>query len=261
MPLFGLGVFQVRSGRRALSACSEALRVGYRHIDTAKIYGNERSVGQAVRESGIPRSDIFVTTKLWNADHGTGPARRAAELSLENLGLDYVDLYLIHWPVTGKRLETWKVLEELRDEGKIRAIGVSNYIVRHLEELLEHARIKPCVNQIELHPFNYQYRFDAVETCQKNGILVEAYSPLARGRRFDDPVLTEIADNHKKSPAQIMVRWALEHGFAVIPKSDRPERIRHNAQVFDFKLGRDDLARLDGQNEDLITGWDPTDVL
>jgi diketogulonate reductase-like aldo/keto reductase len=235
-----------------------ALAVGYRHIDTARIYGNERDVGLAVRESGLPRSDIFVTTKLWNDDQGYDSTLRACERSLEALGLEYVDLYLVHWPVPGRRLESWRAMEKLLADGKCRAIGVSNFMEHHLEELLGRAKVVPAVNQVEQHPFLYQQSLQRY--CADKGIVVEAYSPLTKGTRLGDPRVVEVARKYGKSPAQVLIRWCLEHDLVVIPKSVHEERIRENANVFDFSLSPEDLRRLDGLNEDLYTGWDPRDV-
>ncbi len=260
MPLLGLGVFRAPVAETTKNICSHALSVGYRHIDTARIYGNERAVGDAVREAACPRSDIFVTTKLWNTDHGHKETLAAAHGSLEALGLDYVDLYLVHWPVEGKRLDTWKAMEELLSEGLARASGVSNYMVHHLEELLEHADVPPAVNQIELHPYNYETRRNVVDLCRKNEILTEAYSPLTRGRKLTDPRLVQLAESYGKTPAQILIRWALEHGFAVIPKSSQSQRVEENADVFDFTLSDADMNWLDDFDEDLVTSWDPTNV-
>lgn len=260
MPPLGLGVFQVPVGATTADICSRALSIGYRHIDTAKIYGNERAVGNAVRAAGCPRSEIFVTTKLWNTDHGYRETLAAAQESLRALGLDHIDLYLVHWPVEGKRLDTWKAMEKLLSDGLTRAIGVSNYMVHHLEELLEHCDVPPAVNQIELHPYNYGSRRNVVDLCERNGILTEAYSPLTRGRKLTDPRLAQLAGSYSKTPAQVLIRWGLEHGFSVIPKSSRIEGVEQNADVFDFSLSDADRGWLDDFDEDLVTSWDPTDV-
>lgn len=258
IPFLGLGVFQSPPGETTRKAVLYALEAGYRHIDTAKIYGNEQDVGQAIRESGIPRSEIFVTTKLWNQDHGYDATLKAFTKSNQRLGLDYIDLYLIHWPVRGLRLETWRAMETLLAEGKCRAIGVSNYLVRHLEELLDHCRVIPAVNQIELSPYCYLYRKETVDFCRAKGIWLEAYSPLTKGEKLRDPKLVKIASKYHKTPAQILIRWALQHQFIVIPKSVRRDRIRENAQVFDFSISPEDMSYLDTFNENLTTGWDPT---
>lgn len=256
MPSFGLGVYNLSSGRVAQTAIGEALRVGYRLIDTAKLYRNEADVGKAVRESGLPRDEIFVTTKLWNTDHGHGTALGAFDRSLKELGLEYVDLYLIHWPVRGERQETWKALEEIYRDGKARAIGVSNYMVHHLTELLADADVVPAVNQVEMNPFLPQRELQAF--CREHGIRLEAYSPLTKGRRLGDPRLASVAAKHGKTPAQVLLRWCLQKGAVPIPKSARPERIRENADVFDFSLDAADLGALDRLDEALHTSWDPT---
>ena len=258
MPVLGFGVWQAAPGKETRRAVGYALDVGYRLIDTAKLYGNERDVGAAVRESGIPREEIFVTTKLWNDDHGYEPALRAFERSRREVGLDYVDLYLIHWPVPRIRHESWKALLRLREEGLVRSIGVSNYTIRHLEELLPATPIPPAVNQVEFHPFLYQR--ELLDYCQGRGIEVEAYSPLARGRRMKDPVLVEVAGRYARTPAQIMIRWALQQGLVVIPKSVRPERIRENATVFDFELTPDDMKRLNSLDEGAHVAWNPDNL-
>jgi diketogulonate reductase-like aldo/keto reductase len=213
-------------------------------------------VGEAIHSSGIPREEIFVTTKLWNDDHGYDGALRAFEESRERLGLDVVDLYLIHWPVRRLRVDSWRALEKLYRDGLCRAVGVSNYTVRHLDELLNTCEVVPAVNQVEFSPFLYQR--DLLEHCHANGVRLEAYSPLTKGRRLSDPTLAEMAGRYGKTPAQVLVRWALERDVVVIPKSARPERIRENADVFDFVLEPDDLATLDGLDEGLHTSWDPT---
>ncbi|WNG39149.1 aldo/keto reductase [Archangium violaceum] len=258
LPRLGLGVFRAPRGQVTRQAVLSALSAGYRHIDTARIYGNERDVGAAVRDSGLPREDIFVTTKLWNEDQGYDSTLRACERSLKDLGLEYVDLYLVHWPVPGRRLDSWRAMEKLLAEGKCRAIGVSNFLEHHLDQLLSHAQVVPAVNQVEQHPFLYQPSL--LRYCADKGIAVEAYSPLTKGLRLGDPRVVEMARRHGKSPAQVLIRWCLQHELVVIPKSVHEERIRENASVFDFSLSPEDMQRLDGMNEDLYTGWDPTDV-
>jgi diketogulonate reductase-like aldo/keto reductase len=254
IPRLGLGVWQVPMGT-CREACATALRLGYRHIDTARIYGNEADVGAAVRESGIPRGEIFVTTKLWNDDHGYDAARRAFDRSLDRLGLAYVDLYLIHWPVAGLRLESWRALESIRAEGRARAIGVSNFMPPHLDELAASAKELPSVNQVEIHPFLQQRETRA--WCAKHGVVVEAYSPLTSGERLDDPTIAAVAKRVGKTPAQVMLRWALQHDLVILPKSIREARIRENMQVFDFVLDERSMNELDALEEGLATGWDP----
>jgi methylglyoxal/glyoxal reductase len=262
MPVLGLGVFRTGSGAATEDAVGAALDAGYRHVDTARIYRNEREVGSAIRRwcerHGVERRDVFVTTKLWNDDHGFDRARAAFDASLAALGLDYVDLYLIHWPVPERRRESWRALETVVEEGRCRAIGVSNFTVAHLDELLQSARVVPAVNQVELHPFLQQEQL--VRYCAKHRIVVEAYSPLTKGRRLADPRLVSIAREVGRSPAQVLIRWSLEKGFVVIPKSADRERIVANADVFDFELDDKATARLDRLEESLRTAWDPSGV-
>ncbi len=256
MPWLGLGVYNLGTGRAAEAALGYALGAGYRLIDTAKLYRNEAEVGRAVRASGIPREEIFVTTKLWNSDHGHEPALRAFDRSLKELGMEYVDLYLIHWPVSGARRETWKALEQILASGRARAIGVSNYMVNHLEELLGYADVVPAVDQVEMNPFLPQRELQVF--CRTHGIQLEAYSPLTKGYRLGDRRLAEIARRHGKAPAQVLLRWCLQVGAIPIPKSSRPERIRENSEVFDFALGSEDMEALAALDASLHTGWDPT---
>jgi diketogulonate reductase-like aldo/keto reductase len=251
-----------------------ALEAGYRHIDTASLYGNEESVGAAIRQSGIPREKIFVTTKLWNTDHDN--PERALDTSLRKLKFDYVDLYLIHYPVPERR-QSWPVLEALRAKGKARSIGVSNFTIRHLKELLAATKTVPAVNQVEFHPYLYQR--DLLDFCAARGIIIEAYSPLTQGTRLKDRKLIAVAKRYAfagpqpvegwsqpasrgatKSPAQILIRWALQHGLVVIPKSANRRRIFENADVFDFELTQQDMELLDSFNENLRTCWDPTNA-
>lgn len=258
IPRLGLGVFRAEAGGQTAAAVQAALAAGYRHIDTASIYGNEADVGAGVRAGGVDREQVFVTTKLWNDDHGYRPALEAFDASRRRLGFDVVDLYLVHWPVPGKRLDTWRAMEHLLDTGKVRAIGVSNYMAHHLEELLAVAERPPSVNQIELSPYNWSSLRDVVDLCAAHGIAVEAYSPLTKGRKLADPPLVAIADAHGKSTAQVLIRWALQHDLIVLPKSARPERIAANADVYDFALTDDQMRALDALDEGLVTGWDPS---
>src|SRR5213594_2644713 len=258
MPVLGLGMWQAGSGKATRNAVAVALQSGYRLFDTAKLYGNERDLGVAVRESGIPRDEVFVTTKLWNNDQGYESTLQAFEKSRHELGLDYVDLYLIHWPVPGLREESWKALLKIRDEGLARSIGVSNFTIRHLEELLRGTPAPPAVNQVEFHPFLYQK--DLLEFCVRQKIQLEAYSPLTRGHRLNHPVISQISSRHGRTPAQVLIRWSLQHGLVVIPKSIRPDRIRENAAVFDFELNADDMKRLDSLDESSHVAWDPEDL-
>jgi diketogulonate reductase-like aldo/keto reductase len=279
IPRLGFGVWQVRSGRTTEVAVATALEAGYRHIDTAAAYGNEAGVGAAIRSSGLPREDIYVTTKLWNDDHRDPEA--ALEKSLRNLKMDYVDLYLIHFPVRERR-RTWPLFEKLRAQGKARSIGVSNYTVRHMKELLGETKTVPAVNQVEIHPYLYQR--DLIDLCKANGVLIEAYSPLTHGQRLNDPKLVAIAKKYSKNgagapvwrhlplmenlsradgiktTAQVLIRWGLQKGFVVIPKSSNPRRIVENARVFDFELSDADMRALDAFDENLRTCWDPTNA-
>ncbi len=258
MPRLGLGVWQSAPGEETRRAVSEALAAGYRHVDTARAYRNEADVGAAIRESGVPRREVFVTTKLWNADHGYDRTLRAMDQSLASLGMEQVDLYLVHWPVEGLRNDTWRAMEKILSDGKARAIGVSNYTIRHLDELLARAKMAPSVNQVEFNPFLNQRALLA--HCRRHGIQLEAYGPLARAHRMDEPALVAIARKHGRTPAQVLLRWGLQHELVVIPKSVRPERIRENADVFGFALDAQDLAALDALDEGYRTSWDPTDA-
>lgn len=258
MPRFGLGVWQSAPGEETRRAVREALACGYRHVDTARAYRNEADVGAAIRESGIPRREVFVTTKLWNADHGYDKALRAIDKSLESLGMEQVDLYLVHWPVEGLRNDTWRAMEKILADGKAREIGVSNYTVRHLDELLGRAKVPPSVNQVEFNPFLYQKALLA--HCRKHAIQLEAYSPLVRGHRMDHPSVVAVARKRQRTAAQVLLRWGLQHDLVVIPKSVQPERIRENADVYGFSLDAQDMKALDALDEGYRTSWDPTDA-
>mgnify|MGYP003408002798 CR=1 FL=1 len=255
MPKFGLGVWQVEDGAPVIHSVKSAIKAGYKAIDTAKIYNNEIGVGVAIKESGIAREDLFVTTKVWNSDQGYESTLQAYEDSLERLGLDYVDLYLVHWPVAGKYKETWKALEHLYKQGKVRAIGVCNFHIHHLEDLLEDAEIVPMVNQIELHPLLSQVEIR--EYCAAKNIQVTAWSPLGRGRLLDNPDLAVIAKKYNKSVAQVILRWDIQNDVIVIPRSTKEERIIENATIFDFELSTEDMAFIDSLNKNERTGADP----
>jgi diketogulonate reductase-like aldo/keto reductase len=241
MPILGLGVWQMEDGAEAENAVTWALEAGYRHIDTAMIYQNETSVGTAVRESSIPREDIFVTTKLWR--DGFDDPEAALEASLERLGLDYVDLYLIHWPASPTPASVWEALEKLYAGKRTRAIGVSNYSIDDLEDLLSYADIPPAVNQVKCSPFDFDK--ELFDYCASKHIALEAYSPLTRGEKLHDVTIETLAEKYTKSPAQIMIRWCIEHGIVVIPKSSNRERIIENADVFDFSIEAQDMRTLD----------------
>lgn len=259
MPWFGLGVFKVEEGPELVNAVRMAIQHGYRSVDTAAIYGNEEGVGQGIREgleaAGINREDLFVTSKVWNADLGYESTLKAYEDSIQKLGLEYLDLYLIHWPVEGKYVEAWKALETLYKQGRVKAIGVSNFHIHHLEQLMKETEIKPMVNQVEHHPRLTQK--DLQQFCQKNGIQFEAWSPLMQGQLLDQEDLRVIAEKHHKSIAQIILRWDLQNGVITIPKSTKEHRIIENADIFDFELSNEDMQRIDGLNQDLRVGPDP----
>ncbi|MFC4403100.1 aldo/keto reductase [Gracilibacillus xinjiangensis] len=255
IPAIGLGVYKVEAGDEVYQAVRSAIEIGYRHIDTASLYGNEEGVGKAIKDSGIPREKIFVTTKVWNDEQGFEETKTAINRSLDRLGMDYVDLYLIHWPVPGKFTDTWKALEAIYQEGKAKAIGVSNFLPHHLKELFKEAKTKPMVNQIELHP---QLQQEETRTfCQEHGILVEAWAPLGKASYFDHPVLQELAKKHEKTPAQIIVRWQYQSGIITIPKSIHKHRQEENVNIFDFELSDEDMAKMAGMNEEKRIGKHP----
>ena len=256
MPRLGLGVFQMPTDDATASAVRTAIELGYRSIDTASLYGNERGVGQGVRDCGVPRSEIFVTTKVWNDDMRAGRVEAAFEQSMKLLGLDYVDLYLLHWPIKGKLVSSWRVLEKLHRSGRIRAIGVSNYMIPHLDELLAQAEVVPAVNQIEFHP--YLQSKPLAEACRRRGIQLEAWSPLQQaGSLLADPVLSGIAARHGKTVAQVVLRWDLQSGVVTIPKSTRPERMAENAAVFDFALSDPEMTAIAALDRNARNGADP----
>jgi diketogulonate reductase-like aldo/keto reductase len=254
MPWLGLGVYKAQEGEEVVRAVRTALEAGYRSIDTAKLYENEEGVGRAVRESGIPREELFITTKVWNSDQGYERTLAAFETSMRKLGLEVLDLYLVHWPVKGKYKETWRALEKLYKEGRVRAIGVSNFQPHHLDDLMADAEIKPMINQVELHPLLTQKPLLAY--CKEHGIQVEAWRPIMRGE-LNVPALLDLAAKYGKTPAQIVLRWDLQNGVVVIPKSVRPERIRENADLFDFELTAEDMQAIDRLNENRRLGPDP----
>jgi methylglyoxal/glyoxal reductase len=255
MPQFGLGVYKVEEGKEAVDTVKTAINLGYRLIDTASLYGNEEGVGKGIKESGIPREELFITTKVWNTDQGYESTLAAFEKSIKKLHLDYIDLYLIHWPVKGKYIETWKALEKLYQEGKVKAIGVSNFQVHHLKDLMAHSTEKPVANQVELHPRLIQEEVRAY--CKEMGIAVEAWSPLSRGRLIDDPTLLSIGEKYSKSVAQVILRWHLQNDVIIIPKSSKPARLKENADLFDFSLTTEEMTRISQLNKNERVGPDP----
>lgn len=258
VPRMGFGTFQLPDGGPAYEAVRTALEAGYRHLDTAATYGNEGDVGRAVRDSGLDRDEVFVTTKVPRVDVRPDRVRSAVGGSLERLGLDRVDLVLLHWPTAGGRIGAWERLLELVDDGMTRLAGVSNFLVPHLTGLAAAGLPLPPVNQIELHPFVYGTRRPTVDWCRERDIVLTAYSPLARTRRFGHEVIVEIAEQTGLTPAQVHLRWALEHGFVPIPKSSHPDRLRENLQALEASLDADAVARLDELDEDLVVSWDPS---
>ncbi|KQC46923.1 oxidoreductase of aldo/keto reductase family subgroup 1 [Geobacillus stearothermophilus] len=255
MPWVGLGVYKVKEGEEVKSTVRTALEIGYRHIDTAAFYENEEGVGQAIRESGIPREQVFVTTKVWNTDQGYETTLKAFDASLKKLGFDYVDLYLVHWPVKGKYKETYKALEKLYKDGYVRAIGVSNFQIHHLQDVLADCEIKPMVNQVEYHPRLTQK--ELLTFCRENGIQLEAWSPLMRGEILTEPTIVEIGKKYGKTPAQVVLRWDLQHSVVTIPKSVTPARIKENADIFDFSLTDEEMKQIDALNLNKRVGPDP----
>lgn len=255
MPYLGLGTYQSDNDQEVVDAVKSALHVGYRHIDTAAAYNNEEGVGQGIRESGVPRKDIFVTSKVWNTDQGYASTLEAFEKSLERLGTDYLDLYLVHWPVAGKYIDTWKALETLYHQKKVKAIGVSNFLRHHLEVVLKDSEIVPMVNQMEFHPNVVQQ--DLIDFCVENAIQYESWSPFMQGKLFDLDSCDSLAGKYGKSVAQIILRWNLQKGVVAIPKSAHTDRIKSNAAIFDFELSAADIAFLDGLENGERTGADP----
>ena len=255
MPWFGLGVFKAADGKEVEQAVHWALECGYRSIDTAAVYGNERGVGAAIKASELSRENIFVTTKVWNSDQGYDSTLAAFDASRTRLGLDYVDLYLIHWPVKAKHRETWRALEKLYREGAARAIGVSNFQIHHLMDLLEVCEVEPMVNQVEFHP--YLVQSDLLAFCEAHRVRLEAWSPIMRGKVNDVPELVKIAAKYGKSPAQLVLRWDLQHEVVTIPKSVHQERIEANADIFDFEIAPEDMASIDRLDRAERLGPDP----
>ena len=258
MPLLGLGAWDMY-GKEAEQAVLDALEIGYRLIDTATLYNNEKEIGDAVRKSGIPRSEIFVTTKVPNSQQGYDATLKAFDASMKVLNIGYIDLYLVHWPIKGKRKDTWMALEKLFIDKCVRAIGVANYLMPFLKELETYSTIVPAVNQIEFSPFLFLK--DVYDYCQQHHIQLQSYSPLTRGQKFKDQTLVAVAQKHNKTPAQILIRWNLEHGISTIPKSSSQKRLQENFDVFDFKLDEEDLNQLDQLNENFRVVNDPMHML
>ncbi|GAB6123100.1 aldo/keto reductase [Dysgonomonas termitidis] len=260
MPWIGLGVFRIEDNNEAQRVVETALKVGYRHIDTAMYYHNEEAVGKAIKNSGIPREEIFVTTKMWNADQRSGKVKEAFEASLKRLNLDYLDLYLIHWPVEGRFVETWKKFEEIYQSGKVKAIGVSNFKQHQLEILLQETTIVPAINQIELHPYLIQQ--SDLDFCKKAGIQTEAWSQFAANQTglFEEKILADLAAKHSKSPAQIILRWDYQRGVVTIPKSANEKRMAQNLDIFDFELADEDIKAINSLNKNMRIGPDPDHV-
>jgi diketogulonate reductase-like aldo/keto reductase len=255
IPWLGVGVFKSPPGKETEQAVRWALEIGYRHIDTAAVYNNEQDVGRALKASGVAREKVFITTKLWNADQGYQSTLKAFDASRKNLGIDTLDLYLVHWPVKGKYRDTWRALEKLHAEGRVRAIGVSNFLVHHLEDLLAVAEVVPAVNQVEFHPFLLQRPLLEFDT--RKAIRHEAWSPLTRGQMLQHELITAVARKHSRTNAQVLLRWDLQLGVVTIPKSVHRERILENSRVFDFELDSEDMARLQSLDSGTRIGPDP----
>ena len=255
IPVVGLGTWKSEPGEATYKAVLDSINAGYRHIDTARAYDNEADVGRAVQDADINRKDLFITTKLWNRHQGYDEAIEACEKSLARLGCDYIDLYLIHWPLKDKRNESWRALIELQKKGLCRSIGVSNFTIDHLKELEDKFGVIPAANQVEFHPYHYQK--DLLEYCNSKNIIIEAYSPLVHAKRMDEERLVAISEEIGKTPAQILIRWAMQRGMVVLPKSVNESRIIENFAVFDFEISDSLMKRLDDLDERYVTCWDP----
>ncbi len=255
MPYFGLGVFETEEGQEVINAVKYALEIGYRHVDTATLYQNEKGVGEAIRQSNVRREEVFVTSKVWNSDQGYENTLKAFEWSLREMKFDYLDLYLIHWPVKGKFRNTWKALEYLYKQGKVRAIGVSNFLQHHIEDLMQVAEIIPMVNQMEFHPYLIQQ--DLIDYCTQNKIQYESWAPLMRGKISSVALLNTIAKKYHKNAFQVVLRWNLQKGVVTIPKSSKPDRIHSNTQIFDFELSQEDMLAIDKLDRNKRLGLHP----
>ena len=255
IPVVGLGTWKSEPGEATYKAVLDSINAGYRHIDTARAYDNETDVGRAVKDSDIGRENLFITTKLWNKDQGYDTAIEACEKSLARLSCDYIDLYLIHWPLKGKRNDSWKAFIELQLRGLCRSIGVSNFTIEHLIEIEDKFGIIPAANQVEFHPYHYQK--ELLEYCNSKNIVIEAYSPLVHAKRMDEPRLVSISEEMGKTPAQILIRWAMQRGMVVLPKSVNQGRIVENFSVFDFEISDSLMKRLDDLDATFVTCWDP----
>jgi len=255
MPYFGFGVFLMKDGQEVNNAVNYGLDAGYRHIDTAAFYDNEIGVGQAIRNSSVDRKHIFVTSKIWNSDQGYDSTMKAFDVSLKKFGFEYLDLYLVHWPVKGKYKSTWKAIEEIYKQGRVKSIGVSNFLQHHLEDLIGSAEIIPMVNQVEFHPYLRQQNL--IDFCVKNKIQFEAWSPLMQGKMISDNLINELALKYEKTAAQIILRWNLQKGVITIPKSSKQKRIISNSQIFDFEISFDDMKLIDGLDRGERIGADP----
>lgn len=258
MPMFGLGTFKTPPGETTSNSVRWALEAGYRKIDTASFYENEEGVGKGLKESGVSRDEVFVTTKVWTTEMGYESTLEAFDRSRKKLDIDVLDLYLVHWPVKDKYQDTWKALEKLYGEGKIRAIGISNFEPHHIDKLLAVAEVPPVLNQVELHPYLNQKHIR--EACENNGIVPEAWSPIAKGKVLDDPTIQSIGEKHGKNPVQVTLRWELQHGVVIIPKSVHKERIKDNMQIFDFELSGPEMAEIDKLHNDGRLGPHPDDM-
>ena len=257
MPLLGLGVYDMHA-EEAVQAVRFALQTGYRLIDTAAMYGNEKQIGEGIRQSGIPREEIFVTTKVNNTDQGYDQTLRAFDESMKALAIDSIDLYLIHWPIKNKRASTWKAIEKLYADGRVRAIGTGNYLLPFLEEMGSYATLVPAVNQIEFSP--YLFLKNELDYCRQHNICLQAYTPLLRGQKFNDPRIQALAAKYNKTPAQIILRWAIQQGISTIPKSSNPERIKENFGIFDFVMLEEDILAMNGFHEGFRIVDDPMEM-